>query len=108
MPKIIPQEIKERILEEYRSNNLSQKIISQRNNISLQTLQSWLRKEKTNPTFDFISMSNSDLKNIESKSNKPIQDNSQQFTLQFPSGIKLRIPTSVAPSFLIEILRNFK
>ena len=61
MPKRISQEIKERILNEYRISGLSQKKISLRNNISLQTLQSWLRKEKSRPTYDFVSLEKNNL-----------------------------------------------
>ncbi len=108
MPKRIPQEIKERILNEYRTSGLSQKKISLRNNISIQTLQSWLRKEKSRPVFDFVSLSKQNLNSENFILDKKERNKGKYFILQFLSGTKLKIPFYVEPDFLVEILRSFQ
>ena len=107
MPRRISEENKERILNEYRTSGLSQKKISMKNNISLQTLQIWLRKEKSKQNFDFISLSKN---NIDSNNfyNRKKEVDEKNFNLEFPSGINLKIPLLVEPKFLIEILRSFQ
>ena len=108
MPKRISQEIKERILNEYRISGLSQKKISLRNNISLQTLQSWLRKEKSRPTFDFVSLAKNNLISDNFILAKKENNKERDFILQFASGSKLKIPSTIEPDILIYILRSFQ
>jgi len=108
MPKRISQEIKERILNEYRTSGLSQKKISLRNNISIQTLQSWLRKEKSRPTFDFVSLAKNNLISENTLLPKKEKNKERDFILQFASGAKLKIPSTIEVAYLIDILRSFQ